>query len=384
MPEDFKPNWYPFWSPRFWHGMRTVDFFRLLRRNRFAIHPVRIPLAFTVGSLSLFNTVLSAAQRVLLGQKIAQTRIELPPIFIIGHWRTGTTMLHELLTCDPQFAFPSNYDCFAPHHFLLSKRLFSPMVGWLLPNRRPMDDMPVGAEFPQEDEFALCALGAPTPYLRMAFPNHEPTDLDLLNLDQADPEKIARFRQALEFFFKSLTYHYGGKRLVLKSPPHTGRIRMLAQWFPGAKFIHLSRHPYQVFGSTLRLWRSLDQVQGFQIARYSDRDLESFVMDAHARMYSGYFAQREGIPPEHLVELKFEDLVAEPENEVQRIYERLSLGEFTPAVRRNIIEYRVQRRDHQSKSARLDGPTMERVRTQWSDYFEAFGYEPVVPRAVGV
>jgi omega-hydroxy-beta-dihydromenaquinone-9 sulfotransferase len=384
VPADFKPNWYPFWSPRFWHGIRAGDYYQLLRRNRFAVHPARFPLALTVGSLSLFNTVWSTAQRLILGQKIEQTKMARPPIFIVGHWRTGTTMLHELLSQDPQFAFPSSYDCFAPNHFLISKRIFAPIVGWLMPHRRPMDDMPVGEEFPQEDEFALCALGAPTPYLRIAFPNHEPTDVDLLNLDQAPPEKTARFRAALEFFFKSLSYHYGGKRLLLKSPPHTGRIRLLSQWFPGAKFIHLSRNPYQVFESTLRLWRSLDQVQGFQIARYSDRQLEDFVFDAHARMYAGYFAQRDEIPPDHLVEVKFEDLLASPEDEVQRIYKRLSLGDFGSAMRSRILEYRELRRGHQSRSKGLDIATMERVRARWSEYFEAFGYESAVPRAIGV
>jgi hypothetical protein len=149
VPDDFKPNWYPFWSPRFWHGMRTAIIFRLLRRNRFAIHPARLPLALTVGTASVFNTVFSATQRLFWGRAIEQTKIEQPPIFIIGNWRTGTTMLHELLTCDPQFAFSSNYDCFAPHHFLMTKRFVSPLIGLMLPHRRPMDDMPVGEKSPR-------------------------------------------------------------------------------------------------------------------------------------------------------------------------------------------------------------------------------------------
>ncbi len=325
--------------------------------------------------MSVFNTLWSAAQRMLLQKKIEQTRIERPPVFIIGHWRTGTTLLHELLTCDPQFAYATNYDCFVPHHFLLSKRFFAPFVGWLLPQRRPMDDMLLRPHLPQEDEFALCGLGAPTPYLRMAFPNREVGDLDLLNFDSASPEKIVRFRESLEYFFKALTFHYGGKQLVLKSPPHTGRVRLLSQWFPGAKFIHLARDPFQVFGSTLRLWRSLDQVQGFQIARYTESQLHDLVMDSYARMYEGYFAQRDALPAENLIELKFEDLVAAPQAEVQKIYERLSLGDFNDSVRGNIAEYLEQRRDHQARPARLDEATQRRVRREWSKYFDAFGYE---------
>lgn len=364
--------------------MRTPDFLRLLRRNRFAIHPARWPMTFTVGTTTLFNTVLSVAQNAFLGKRIARTRIEQPPIFIIGHWRTGTTMLHELLTCDPQFAYPSNYDCFVPHHFLLSKPILAPLVNWLLPSRRPMDDMPVGAFSPQEDEFALCALGAPTPYLRMAFPNHPPADMDLLNLDRTSPERVQRFRDGIEFFFRSLTYHNNGRRLVLKSPPHTGRIRKLAEWFPEAKFIHLSRHPYQVFGSTLRLWRSLDQVQGFQLPRYADEQLEEFVFDAHARMYEGYYAQREGIHPANLIELKFEELVAHPESEIERIYDRLSLGPMSAAVRQGIGNYLRERRDHRTKPVSLPQATLEQIDRRWSKYFAAFGYETTALRPIEV
>jgi hypothetical protein len=141
-------------------------------------------------------------------------------------------------------------------------------------------------------------------------------------------------------------------------------------------------HPYQVFGSTLRLWRSLDQVQGFQLPTDADHKLENFVLEAHRRMYAGYYSQRDVISSEHLIELKFEDLVAAPEREIERIYERLSLGPIAAEVRGNIVAYQNQRRDHRPKSGGLDPAAMEQVQAAWSEYFEAFGYEPVVPRTV--
>ena len=372
--DKFKPNWYPFWSPRFWHGMRMGDYFRLLQRNRFAIHPARWPLTCSVAALSVVNSFWSGLQTAFLRRKVQQTRIEHPPIFIIGHWRTGTTMLHEFLTCDPRFAFATNYDCFAANHFLLTRPLFSPFIGWLLPQRRPMDDMPLGAEFPQEDEFALCTLGAPTPYTRIAFPNRTPLDLDLLNLDTASPAKVERFRVALDYFFKALTYHYGGRQLVLKSPPHTGRIRKLAQWYPGARFIHLSRDPIRVFGSTLRLWRTLDRVQGFQLARYSDSQLQDFVIASLRQMYEAYFAQRDTLSPDQLVELRFEDLLADPLGEMQQVYERLRLGPFSDETCRRMMEYLENRKDYRGITSRVDPATELKLRDQWSAYFDAFGY----------
>jgi hypothetical protein len=43
------------------------------------------------------------------------------------------------------------------------------------------------------------------------------------------------------------------KRLVLKSPPHTARVRLLREIFPGAKFVHISRDPYEIYQSTKRV-----------------------------------------------------------------------------------------------------------------------------------
>jgi hypothetical protein len=44
------------------------------------------------------------------------------PVFVLGFWRSGTTLLDELLCCDPRFGFPSTYACLNPAHFLLSER----------------------------------------------------------------------------------------------------------------------------------------------------------------------------------------------------------------------------------------------------------------------
>ncbi len=44
---------------------------------------------------------------------------------------------------------------------------------WLIPDKRPMDNMRASWTLPQEDEFALMNLGAPTPYSLIAFINSE-------------------------------------------------------------------------------------------------------------------------------------------------------------------------------------------------------------------
>ena len=107
-------NTYPAWSPRFWHGMAVSSWLRLMLPRLHRIHPLRMPMALIVTGCSVVNSVLSLLQKLVYGRAIARTELDQAPIFILGHWRSGTTYLHELLVLDERFAFPTTYECFAP------------------------------------------------------------------------------------------------------------------------------------------------------------------------------------------------------------------------------------------------------------------------------
>ena len=169
---------YPFYAPRFWHGMLPKTWFKLLASSRFKVHPTRFPLAFGVTATTPFNATLAGIQKLLFSSKLKSAEMHGPPVFIVGHWRSGTTLLHELMVKDERLSSTSTYQCFSPHHFLVSEWFFRRFCGWLLPGKRPIDNMATGWDRPQEDEFALLTLGLPSPYRRMAFPNQEPVDSD--------------------------------------------------------------------------------------------------------------------------------------------------------------------------------------------------------------
>jgi len=196
------------------------------------------------------NSALGALQRVFLGRRVARTEIREHPIVIVGHWRSGTTLLHELLALDPRHTAPSTYACFPPNHFLLTRRIIPPALSWLMPSRRPVDNMPFGWHHPQEDEFALCNMGIPSPYLTIVFPNQPPRHSEYLTLDGIPPEDLERWKRALRWFLQCVTLECG-KRIVLKNPPHTSRIKILLEMFPDARFVHILRDPYVVFASTI-------------------------------------------------------------------------------------------------------------------------------------
>lgn len=347
-----------------------MTWWSLAAKHGFRIHPFRWPMTFGIAVITPINTLGALAQSAIYGRKIARTEITEPPVFIIGHWRSGTTFLHELMHLDERFGSPTTYQCFAPHHCLLSQWLMIHLGWFLIPRQRPMDNMAAGWDRPQEDEFALLTMGAPTPYLRMAFPNDPPPYSEFLDMHGCEPRDAERFEQAMVRFAKLITVATE-KRLLFKSPPHTGRIETLARLFPGAKFVHVVRNPLALFASTVRLWQSLDEVQGFQLPK--NVGLEEYVFDCLTRMYRGFEDQRQRLDSQSICTVRYEDLVAEPVSEVERIYRELVLGDYE-AVRGRIVEYVGQQKDYRTNIHAMDAELERSIRERWSGYFERYGY----------
>ena len=352
--------------------MRPAAWFTLLRAGKFRVHPTRIPLATGVSIATLVNLTLGSAQRMLYRRRLADAELHGPPVFVVGHWRSGTTLLHELMVRDERLSSPSTLQCFAPHHFLISEWFFQRYASWLLPNHRPMDNMKAGWERPQEDEFALLALGQRSPYRRMAFPNQPPPDLDYLDFESVDQGEIERWLRSLRQFLVTVSMATG-RPLVVKSPTHTGRIKWLAEEFPEAKFVHITRDPRDLFPSTCRLWRGLDTVQALQIPR--EHDLESYVVQCLQRMYTAFHRGRSEIGPQRVIDVRYEDLVADPVGTLQRIYQTLRLSDFETV--RTALEQWVdtEHQAYQTNRHQLDAATEAMLRREWHDYFERYGYK---------
>ena len=369
-PKKPKINRYPFWCLRFWYGMRVRALWKLLAKNGFRVHPVRWGMVFMLSHVSIFNSIMYRLQKLFYGKKIETVEIEEGPIFIIGHWRTGTTHLHELLCRDERFAFPDTYECFAPYHFLVTGSFLPKLVGWLMPAKRPMDNMSAGFSHPQEDEFAICAMGAPTPYCRMAFPNRPWAYQEFLEMEGTSEEDLRHFKESLRWFVRAITVHKG-KPLVLKSPPHTGRIALLAEMFPKAKFIHITREPYSVFASSRRLWQSLDRVNAFQVPKHDD--LDELIFDSFTRMYRGFDKQRPKIDSSRICDVRYEDVVQQPVEQMRRIYEHLDLGDFEN-LRENLEKYLEGQREYKPNRHEMEPEIKARIEEVWGDYMQRYGY----------
>lgn len=319
-----------------------------------------------------FNTILALIERLIYRRRLAEAELHGPPVFIVGHWRSGTTLLHELMVRDERWSSPSTFQCFAPHHFLVSEWFFRRFAGWLLPGKRPMDNMAAGWDRPQEDEFALLNLGLPSPYRRIAFPNQGPRDPGYLDFDGVAEADIADWLAGLRSFLLKVSVSTG-RPLIIKSPTHTGRIAQLAKEFPDAKFIHLTRDPRELFPSTVRLWRGLDEAQALQ--KPNEEGLEAYVVDCFRRMYKSFHQHRDEIPAARLIDVRYEDLIADPVATLQQIYQTLRLGDFESVS--PVIEAWVEseHREYKPNQHQLASDTEAMIRDAWQEYFTRYGYE---------
>ncbi len=359
------------WTPRIWEGCDFIAWVRLLARNRFAVGWRHVYIAAIVTVVSFFHMLLRWAQQAWYGSRIKRTPITNAPLFIIGHWRTGTTLLHELMILDPRHTYPNTYQCMEPNHFLLTEGLVKKYLWFLMPSRRPMDNMAAGWDRPQEDEFALCMMGVPSPYLTIAFPNRPAAFPEYLTLEGLSDRQLSAWKKGFFSLIQRLTYK-DSRRLVLKSPPHSCRIKVLLELFPDARFVHVVRNPYVVYPSTVNLWKSLYQTHGLQTPTYEG--LEEQVFSTFTRLYDALEKGKAVVDPSRYYELRYEDLVRDPIEQMRNIYDHLGLPGFEDVLPK-LEEYVSRTKGYETNHYELSAETREKIRQRWGEIIRWYGYD---------
>lgn len=354
-----------------WLGMDFFAWARLLGRNRLAIDWAKLPLALFITFVAVGNTGLRWLQSLWFGRRVRAVTVPDDPIFIIGHWRTGTTMLHELMSLDPRLRCPTTYECLSPNHFLLSEQVVRRFFRFMLPRKRPFDNVRMGFDRPQEDEAALSLRGQPSPFLTVAFPSRPPMDSAYIDLEGLSPPRLAKWKSRLLRFLQLLLFKRPG-RLVLKSPQHAFRLRVLREMFPRAKFIHIVRDPYVVFPSTIHFWRTMYETYGFQ--RFDPNSLREYVFSTFEQMHDKLTATRALIDTANFYELRYEELANDPVEQMAALYKFLEIGDFD-VVRPAVEQYAEQSKRYQTNDYPLDAPTRDEITRRWADYCKQYGYE---------
>ena len=359
--------------------MRLRALMKLFKRGHYSFTLNCLPDVLALFLWVPWNSVLYRISEAKYRRAAEALPLKQPPVFVIGHWRTGTTFLHDLFSVDPNLAYPTTYECFFPHHFLLTENTLPKLMKVLLPKKRPQDDVPVGFDRPQEEEFGMLMLGEGTPYVTHAWPRFGPADtnyLDFKGLSEADRKKWA---DAYMWLYRRLALKHGGKPLVMKTPANAARLKLLTKLFPDARFIYLARDPLHVFPSTVKLWRALYSTQGLHNPPYLDGWLDDYVLDMFARLTEDYEADRHVVPADRLIELRYEDLVKDPMATMRDIYARLDIGDFA-AAEAPMRAYLDAQKEHRISEYEMPAELKRKIVERLAPYIDRFSYREAVTR----
>jgi hypothetical protein len=331
-----------------------------------SISNVKTRLLYSAASAT--NSLLAKMQFVAHADALGKAKVP-PPIFLLGFWRSGTTFLHELFCCDSRFGFPSTYACMNSAHFLLTEQGFHKRRG-KQEAYRPMDNMQYSWASPQEDEFALLCMGAPSPYEALLVPSLMFDPKVLLDLRHRSSEDQDRWKRTIQLFLRELTVQQN-KPMALKSPTHGFRFPLLPSLFPGSGFVIIERNPYEVFASNLKLWKTLLDMYSLESA--SSEQIEKFVLAAYLIHEEAIAEGIRKIAPENVARVRYENLTADPLSEMKRIYSELKSPGFEDA-QPALQQYIASVAGHQRNRLVLSPAQKNSVDEMWGPLIHEKGY----------
>ncbi len=343
---------------------------RILKRNGFV--PLKqVPYVTLMATVSLLRSPFSAFEKLLVSRSHAITAQMPDPIFIIGHWRSGTTFLYNVLSQAPHFAYVSPLATGLPWDFLTLATLLRPLLERALPQDRRIDQVTVQPDSPQEDEIGLANMQPLSYYHGLYFPSHFHENFQAgIFLEGCSPEQVEEWKRALIYFCQKL-YLQQQQRLLIKNPVYTARVTLLRSIWPQAKFIHIHRNPYIVFQSMKKFYRILFQELALQ--PYDLSKIDTLILESYPRMIHQMFEETADLPAHQFIELGFDQFEADPLTEIRRIYTQLELDGFEDAEPYFVSYMEAQQPYHKNRYS-FPPEILEQIHQHWQPLIEHWHY----------
>lgn len=311
-------------------------------------------------------------ERLIFSKKIENYRLPHPPTFLIGHWRSGTTYLHNLFSSPRQFATIDFGQTAMPHNLLNPTRFIGRAVmSFAVPEDRGMDAVRMGVKEPQEEEMALGNLNPLCYYNVFYYPQEMKSHFDrsILMDGVSDAERF-KFEEAYQLLLRKLSIAGNNKPLLLKNPASTARIEMLNRLFEGVRFIHIVRNPFEVFASMLHHYPRLFNAFAWQ--KFDNIDLEEMVFYKYRRIMESYLAQRK-IVGERLLETSYEKIASDPVGEIGRFYDYFG---FTSKDKASIAisRYTQRNQNYRRNQYQLSKAQVDRIHDEWGFALKEWKY----------
>ncbi len=354
-----------FLQPHILMGTNLIQFFRVVLTLNFSLKGRAIGRLFVSFFILVLFTPFRICEAILY--LFAKKEEVKQPIFIIGHFRSGTTFFHDALNELDNVVAPRMIDCLYPYMNKYFQFMLVPILKKALPEERLMDKMKVKWDSPQEEEFALSLMTFDTSVSFLFAPKNNSKQLNesvLLNNEKVK----SKWLKAHLKFARKLQSMNKGKTLVFKSPSNTARVKELLEIYPDAKFIHLVRNPNDVIPSTLHLYRKI--LPEFCLQDESTLELEEYVFSFYEEVMNKFIETKNELHASQMVELKYEDFVKQPIEELKRGFDQINLSMSLEELH----PFFESRKNFSKNNFKLDERLKEAIRKRCAAVFQAYDY----------
>ena len=301
------------------------------------------------------------------------------PIFIIGHFRSGTTYLHNILAHNPSVLYPTlfsnlNSESYISGDKVLKQVWLSTFPTFWSTGTRGFDNVKLSLDSPAEDEI-LSEIPLGTAW-------HYNSKYHMVDLSGGEWEKIYCKR------LKKLLYHNqlqnnnnniskSNPRLILKAPSHILKLPSLLELFPNAKFIHIHRNPMDVIQSYVHLLKYDDGIDEFdESTEYFDEAIDTYTHLMKTLMTDLDINKVFQDKSNQFTEMKYDDLMSDPINALEKVFTDLNVNELMCSEMKHYIED--QQKSHTRKEYKpLTESERKRVETELGFAFGRWGYNDI-------
>ncbi len=351
-------------------GSSVSNIFSLWRKHKVDLlyYPKFIFTVIIAGIFELFNFW----ERILLRNRLKNYKMKEPPVFIIGFWRSGTTLLHNLLCEDPKAGYTTTFQVVFPHSSITQAWWLKKLTNWLLPPGRPFDNVRLDMDFPQEDEYALVAIHPYSIYNLFSFPD----DFDRIikkNLytGKFSPDHLKKWQKNYRRLVDKAMINTGGTRYMSKNPCNLARLELLSSMFPEARFIFIYRNPYSVVESLYRF--ILAVFPGTQLQKVPSDFTREKVVKLYAELMHYYLKVKHRMPENALIEIKMEDFMRDKIGFLKNIYDTFCFPDFE-TVKPDIEKYLEKNSRIHREPYEISAETYLLMNTHAADIITELGY----------
>ncbi|MEH6570393.1 MAG: sulfotransferase [Halioglobus sp.] len=366
------------WSKKGWPG-RYKMLFRLL---------VLVPGLYLIHSLFFF------ADKILFPglwfQKIEK------PIFIVGHARSGTTLISRLLAYDSdRFNYFLYWEMFFPSliekkiirglgvldRLLLGSFFFNKLKAWDDKTFGPYRHIHnMGLWVPEEDDFVMNVTFF-AGYWQLPAPLMDTNDVFYL-----DKKPAAQRRRVMKTFKecvrRQLYLNGGNKTHLSKNPVYCGRVGSILEAFPDARIVVNMRDPLECVPSNLKLMEGNYRGKGWDSTDYTEslKVLEKMSYDCF-HIPKQVLAQHPDTPS---MVVDYRELVAQPKQTIETLYQILNLpmsDSYAAALAQRDGKARTHSTKH-SYSADEFGMDIDKMRSELAEFYEEYQWPtPILQEA---